>query len=584
MELARRYRVGDLTRDLPAGLALTALLVPQGMAYAELAGLPAVTGLYTSVTALLAYALFGPSRIIILGPDSALSPLILATILPLIGASGDPARAIALGSALAIILGLICIVAGVARLGVITELLSRPLRIGYLNGIAVVIVISQLPKLCGFSVSAESTPAYFWGFVTGVADGRVNVTALAIGTACLVLLFALRFLAPRVPAVLLAVVGATLAVWGLGLVADGVPVVGPVPQGFPAPAWPSLPGENLWRLTAGALGIAFITLADTSALSRTFAVKYEEPVNPNQEIVALGAANLAAGFFQGFPVSVSSSRTAVAEATGARTQAVGIVGALAIVLLLLVGQRLTTYLPHASLAAIVIVAGTALFDLATMRWLWRVRQTEYLLCLAALLAVTVVGVLEGIGIAIGLSLAAFLWRMWRPYDAILGRVAGRHGYHDIRRHPEAARIPGLMIFRFDAPVFFANAEHFSRTVKKHIAEHFAPVRRVIIAGEPISDIDTTGAEALRDLVADLSTDGVTIGFAELKGPVKDRLRQYGVYDIIGEENFYSTVDHAVADYLCKTGGDPCGWVDDYDGEGSSETGDNGSRTRRAPGA
>jgi len=561
----RSYRGRDLRGDLVAGLAVTALLVPQGMAYAELAGLPAVTGLYTTVIALLAYAVFGPSRILVLGPDSALAPLILATILPLVGAGGDPAKAIALASAMAVIMGVICVVSGLAHLGVITELLSKPLRVGYLNGVAVVVVVSQLPKLFGFSVTAESTPARLKELVVGVLDGRTNAAALAIGLACLVLLFAFKALAPKVPAVLIAVVGATVAVVVFDLVAHGVAVVGPVPKGFPAPALPAFDLGEIGRLTLAAFGMAFITLADTSALSRTFALKYGRKVDPDQEIVALGAANLAAGFFQGFPVSGSASRTAVAEAAGGKSQAVGVVGALAIILLLLFAGGLTTYLPQASLAAIVIVAGTALFDLSTMRWLWRVRRSELVLCLVALLGVAIVGVLQGIVIAIVLSLLAFLQRVWRPYDATLGRVSGRHGYHDVKRHPDARQVPGMIVFRFDAPVFFANAEHFTRAVKKHVAERGEPVRHVIIAGEPITDIDTTGAESLRNLMDDLAADDVTFAFAELKGPVKDRLRSYGAFKEIGKKNFFSTIGHAITEYLEEAGGDPLEWVDDYDG-------------------
>jgi high affinity sulfate transporter 1 len=561
----RGYRRRELRGDLVAGLAVTALLVPQGMAYAELAGLPAVTGLYTTVVALIAYAVFGPSRILVLGPDSALAPLILATILPLIGAGGDPARAIALASAMAVIMGIICVVAGLAHLGVVTELLSKPLRVGYLNGVAVVVVVSQLPKLFGFSATAEDTPERFKAFVLGLTEGRTNAAALAIGLACLVLLFAFRALAPKVPAVLIAVVGATAAVAALGLVAKGVAVVGAVPKGFPAPSLPGLDAGDLGRLTLAALGMALVTLADTSALSRTFALRYGRSVDPDQEIVALGAANLTAGFFQGFPVSASSSRTAVAETAGGKTQAVGLVGAVAIVLLLLFAGGLTTYMPQSSLAAIVIVAGTALFDLATMRWLWRVRRSECLLCLAALLGVVVVGVLQGIIIAVVLSLAMFLQRMWRPYQTILGRVSGRRGYHDVRRHPDAQQAPGLVIFRFDAPVFFANSEYFTRSLKKHIAERGEPVRHVVIAGEPISDIDTTGAESLQDLVEDLAADQVTIAFAEIKGRVKDRLRSYGTYQEIGDDNFISTLGHAVKEYL-EDVGEEAPWEDgDQDG-------------------
>ena len=560
---ARTYKRRQLRGDLVAGLAVTALLVPQGMAYAELAGLPAVTGLYTTVLALLAYALFGPSKILVLGPDSALAPMILAAILPLAGANGDPATAVALASAMAILMGLICLVAGFARLGIVTEFLSKPLRVGYLNGIAIVVVVSQLPKLFGFSVEAESTPGKLVEFVQGVAAGETNWYALAIGVACLVMLFAFRLWKPKIPAVLFAFVGGTVAVAVFGLVEYGVSVVGPVPSGFPTPALPSFPPGGLDDLFIAALGMAFITLADTSALSRTFALKYDQDVDLNQEIVALGAANIAAGFFQGFPVSASSSRTAVAEAAGGRSQLVGVVGALAIVLLLLFGGRLTADLPQASLAAIVIVAGTSLFDLPTMIWLWKVRRTELVLCLAALAGVALVGVLQGIVIAIVLSILAFMYRLWRPYDATLGRVPGRHGYHDIDRHPEARQIPGVVLYRFDAPLFFANAEHFAREVKRHVAERGAPVHRVIISGEPIVDVDTTGVDALKDLLADLEAVDTSVGFAEFKGPVRDRLRRYGLEAQVGKENFFSTIDHAVSQYLTSVGEDPMRWIDDY---------------------
>lgn len=548
LRIVREYRRGYLRHDLAAGLAVTALLVPQGMAYAQLAGLPAVTGLYTTVIALLAYALFGPSRTLVLGPDSALAPLILAAILPLVGAGGDPARAVALASALAIIMGAICMVVGLAHIGILTELLSKPLRVGYLNGIAIVIIVSQLPKLFGFSSDVESTPARLHEFLLGVIDGRTNATALVIGVVCLAVAVALKELAPKLPGVLFAVVGATVAVATLDLAAKGVAVVGPVPRGFPVPALPTFDFADLSRLFLAALGMAFVTLADTSPLSRSLALKHGQAVDQDREIVAIGAANLTAGLFQGFPVSASLTRTAVAETTGAKSQAVGLIGAVSVLCLLLFASELTANLPQASLAAIVIFAGLALFDLAVMRWLWCVRRSELVLCVAAIAGVVVVGVLPGIVIAIGLSIAAFMHRMWRPYDATLGRVPGRHGYHDVVRHPEARQAPGLMIFRFDAPIFFANAEHFARAVRKHIAERGEPVRRVIIAGEPITDIDTTGAEVLRDLIDDLAATGVDLAFAELKGPVKDRLRRYGIFERIGAENFFSTIGHAVHAY------------------------------------
>ena len=564
LRVVRGYRRENLRGDLVAGLAVTALLVPQGMAYAELAGLPAVTGLYTTVLALLAYAVFGPSRILVLGPDSALAPLIAATLLPLIGANGDPERAIALASALAVLMGVVCLVAGLGRLGTLAELLSKPVRIGYLNGIASVVVVSQLPKLFGFSTDAEGTVARLRAFVSGVADGETVGVALAIGMACLVVLYGFKWLAPKFPGVLVAVVGSTVAVAAFDLAARGVAVVGPVPQGFPSPAVPSFDSGEIGRLLLAAAGMAFVTLADTSALSRTFALRDKLDIDPNQEIVALGAANVAAGFFQGFPVSGSASRTAVAEASGGNSQLVGVTGAVAISALLLFAGGLTTNLPQSALAAVVIAAGLGLFDLSETLWLWKARRSEFVLSLAALLGVALVGVLEGIAIALALSLAAFVQRAWRPYDTSLGRVEGRRGFHDIERHPDARQIPGLLVFRFDAPVFFANAEHFGRAVKKHVAKRGQPVTRVLIAAEPITDVDTTGAESLRDLVDDLAAMGITFTVAELKGPVKDRLDRYGTVVRIGDENFFLTLDEAIGAHLDEIGADRSGWLDDYD--------------------
>ena len=567
VQVLRGYRRANLRGDLVAGLAVTALLVPQGMAYAELAGLPAVTGLYTTVLALLAYAVFGPSRILVLGPDSALAPLIAATLLPLIGANGDPERAIALASALAVLMGVVCLVAGLARLGTLAELLSKPVRIGYLNGIAIVVLVSQLPKLFGFSTTVEGTVARFKAFLLGVADGDTNSTALAIGLASLAVLYGFRRLAPKFPGVLVAVVGSTVAVAVFDLTARGVAVVGAVPQGFPTPSLPSFDSGEIGLLLLAAAGMAFVTLADTSALSRTFALRDKLDIDPNQEIVALGAANVAAGFFQGFPVSGSASRTAVAEASGGKTQLVGVTGAVAIVALLLFAGGLTTNLPQSALAAIVIAAGLGLFDLSETLWLWKARRSEFVLSMAALLGVALVGVLEGIAIALALSLAAFVQRAWRPYDTSLGRVDGRRGFHDIERHPDARQVPGLLVFRFDAPVFFANAEHFGRAVKKHVAKRGQPVTRVLIAAEPITDVDTTGAESLRDLVDDLSAMGITFAVAELKGPVKDRLDRYGTRVRIGDANFYLTLDEAIGAHLDEIGADRSGWLDDYDDPG-----------------
>jgi high affinity sulfate transporter 1 len=564
MRAALVYRRGWLGPDLLAGLALTALLVPQGMAYAQLAGLPAVTGLYTSVAALLAYAVLGPSRVLVLGPDSALGPLIAAAILPLMGARGSAGRAVALAGTLAIMMGVMCIVAGVARLGAIAELLSKPVRIGYINGLAIVVVVSQLPKLFGFSTQANRVVPELQAFARGIDHGLASRRSLVIGLFCVAVILALRRLSPRLPGVLVAVVGATTVCAGFDLAAKGVTVVGPVPSGFPSPSWPGVGLGDLGPLVVAAIGLTFVTITDSTALAGTFALHQGDELDPNAEIVALGAANVAAGLFRGFPASASSTRSAVAETSGARSQIAGVVAAGAILIVLLFANRLVRNLPSSALAAVVMVAGVSLFDLASLRWLFRVRPAEFLLSAAAVVGVVSLGALWGIVVAVGLSLAEFIRRAWRPHDAVLGRVPHTKGYHDIDRHPEAELIPGLVIYRFDAPVFFANAEHLRRRVRSvidHRRAAGAQVHRLLLAAEPITDVDTTGAELLRRLIDELRDERIDVAFAGLKGPVKDRLRRYGLYDLIGDHGFAPTLGVAVDDYLAETGVHWVDWTD-----------------------
>ena len=562
LDLVRGYRRQWLLRDVLAGLALTALLVPQGMAYAELASLPAVTGLYTSVLALLAYAVFGPSRIMVIGPDSALGPMIAAAILPLVAANGDPQKAIALASILALLMGAYCVVAGLVRIGTLAELFSRPMRVGYLNGLAIVVLVSQLPKLFGFSTTANGLRAEFSAFAHGVSNGKTVPASLLIGVVSLVTILALRFWLPMVPGVFLAVVGATVLVSAFDLSAHGVAVLGVIPAGIPKPSIPRVGLHDVGTLALAALGMAFVTLADTSALSRSLAAERGANVDQNQELVALGTANLSAGLFQGFPVSASAGRTVAAESSGSLTQMTGVIGALCILVLLTFTNGLLQNLPNSALAAIVIAAAVRLFDLTTLRWLWKVRKSEFLLSVAALLGVAIFGVLPGIAVAVALSLGDFVRQAWRPHTAILGRIPGRKGYHDIERHPEAVQIPGLIVFRFDAPLFFANAEFFSDEVKTAIAASEGSITWIVLAAEPITDIDTSAAEAIDQLLDDLEVESVEFVFAELKGPVKDRLRSYGLYERLGDDRFFTTVGAAVHGYLNSSGVEWVDWSDE----------------------
>jgi high affinity sulfate transporter 1 len=553
----RIYRRSWLPRDLVAGIVLTALLVPAGMGYAEASGLPAIYGLYATIVPLVVYAILGPSRILVLGPDSSLAPLIAAAILPL--AAGAPEEAVALAGMLAILSGLLCVLAALARFGFITDLLSKPVRYGYMNGIALTVLLSQLPKLFGFSIDAEGVIPEATAFIRGVADGETNTAALIIGLACLLVILGFKRWRPRIPGVLVAVVGATVAVGAFGLAQRyHLSVVGPLPKGLPSFQVPSVSASNLDALLAGAIGIALVSFADTSVLSRTFAIRGGYRVDPNQELVALGAANVVSGLFQGFSVSSSSSRTPVAEAAGAKTQVTGLVGALAIALMLLFFPNLVRNLPDSALAAVVISAAIGLIEVAGVRKLYRLRRTEFALSIACFLGVAVLGVIEGIFIAVGLALLDFIRRAWRPYDAVLGRVEGLKGYHDVARHPDAKRIPGLVLFRWDAPLFFANAEVFADRLRLAIASSPTPVRWVILAAEPVTDLDTTAADVLQQLDEELAAEGVDLRFAEMKGPVKDRLKRYALFERFGADHFYPTIGTAVDAYVDEAG---IKWVD-----------------------
>ena len=543
LQLIGSYRLSWLRHDLVAGLVLTTLLVPQGMAYAELAGLPAITGLYTSVLCLLGYAAFGPSRVLVLGPDSSLGPMIAATILPIVGSGGDPKRAVALASMLALLVGAITIVAGIAKLGFIADLLSKPTQIGYMNGLALTILVGQLPKLFGFSVDGDGVIDEARGFVDGVASGETVGASLAIGLVCLALILIVQRVAPRVPGVLVAVVVAIAAAGALHLADHGVSLVGGLPQGFPPLTWPG-PASDLPLLLAGAAGIALVSLADTISTASAFAARQHAEVDGNGEMIGIGAANLGAALFQGFPVSTSGSRTAVAEQAGAKTQMTGVVGAAAIVLMLVVAPDLLQNLPQPTLAAIVIAASLSLADISGMVRLWRQRRTELLLSAAAFLGVALLGVLTGIAVAVVLSILNVFRRVWWPYQATLGHADGVPGYHDRSLHPESDAVAGLVILRFDAPLIFANARTFREEVRRLVRTEPA-ARFIVVAAEPITDIDTTAADMLLALDAELNAAGISLVFAELKDGVHAKLERYQLIGPLDPAHFFPTLGAAV---------------------------------------
>jgi high affinity sulfate transporter 1 len=549
IQTLRTYEAAWLPRDLLAGLVLTTMLVPVGIAYAVASGVPGIYGLYATIFPLLAYALFGPSRILVLGPDSSLAAVILAVVLPL--SAGDPMRAVALASMMALVSGFVCVLAGVFRLGFVTELLSKPIRYGYMNGIALTVLISQMPKLFGFSVDATGPVRDVMHIVQAVLDGKVNWTGFAVGGGTLAVILLLKPF-KRIPGILIAVIAATVIVGVMGLEQNaGVKVLGALPQGLPGFALPGISFADLQAVVVGGCAVAVVAFADTSVLSRTYAARTRTLVDPNQEMIGLGAANLAAGFFQGFPISSSSSRTPVAEAAGARTQLTGVVGAIAVALLLVFAPNLLEFLPNSALAAVVIAAAIGLFEFADLRRIFRVQQWEFWLSVVCFVGVAVLGVIPGIGLAIVLAVIEFLWDGWRPHFAVLGRVDGIRGYHDIKRYPGARRIPGLVLFRWDAPLFFANAELFKQRILEAVHESPTPVRRIIVAAEPVTSVDITSADLLAELLAELRAANIELRFAEMKDPVKDKLVRFELMDAIGADSFYPTVGAAVDAYLAE---------------------------------
>jgi len=540
----RHYQRSWLGKDIMAGLALAAVLVPVGIAYAVAAGLPGIYGLYATILPLLAYALFGPSRILVIAPDSALAAIILAVVLPL--SHNDPGKAVVLAAAMAVVTGLTCVVVGLGKLGFITELLSKPIRYGFMNGIAITVMVSQLPALFGFEVEGGSVPSRFAGFLEGLWAGLTVWPALGVGAGCL-LIMVLLSRQSRIPGMLPAVVAAILAVSWFGL-DTRISVLGPLPQGLPMPSLPLISFADGGAVVAGGMAAAVLAFAETSILSRSYAARMGDRVDANKELIGLGAANLAAGLFQGFPVSSSASRTPVVESAGGKTQLACVVGALAVTALLVLAPGLLRHLPDAALAAVVIMAASRLFVLRDLKRIYRMQPWEFWLSLVCCAGVVVLGPIPGIGLAIVIAVIEFLWDGWRPHFAVLGRVDRMKGYHDLKRYPAARQIPGLVLFRWDAPLFFANAEWFSRSVLDAVDHAAEPVSWLVVAAEPVTSVDVTAADMLLELDEHLQGCGVRLCFAEMKDPVKDKLKRFGLYERF-DNYFFPTIGVAVNAYL-----------------------------------
>ena len=536
--LLSSYKRVWLRSDLVAGVVLAAILVPQGMAYAELAGLPPVTGLYTTIACLVGYALMGPSRVLVLGPDSAVSPLIFAAIAPL-AVAGDPETAITLAGMMAIMVALILIGLGVAKLGFVADLLSKEVQVGYMNGLAITIVVGQLPKLCGFSTDADGFVDEVFAFFRGLDES--NSTALVLGSITLAVLLVLPRFTRTIPAVLVAVVGATVATAVFDLAID---TVGSLPQGLPRPALPWTEMGDVGPLLAAAVGIALVSLTDTIATSTSFAARRGEEVDPNQEMIGIGTANLAAGFFQGFAVSTSGSRTAVAEQSGAKSQLTGLVGASLVALLLLFFSSLLSDLPQTALAAVVIAAAFSLADIATLRRYLAVRPSSMVLSLVATAGVVFVGVLEGILIAVVLSILMFFQRGWWPHGTVLGQFEDREGWHSVSSAPMAQQRPGIVVYRWEAPLFFANANMLREQIRRLVRD--GRTTWIVLQCEAITDIDVTAADMLEQLDLELNAQGIHVAFVQLRERLQDLVYRYGLFETLDRDHFYNSIDEALA--------------------------------------
>ena len=494
--------------------------------------------------------MFGPSRVLVLGPDSSISPLIFAAIVPLL-AGGDAAKAIALAGMLALLVGLVEIGLGLGKLGFVADLLSSEVQVGYMNGLGITIIVGQLPKLFGFSTDADGFLEEIEQFFKNIGD--TNTTALVVGVTVLVVLLVLPRVVPRIPAILIAVVGATIASAVFDLAAEGVSTVGSLPRGVPSPSLPWTEIDDIVPLLVAAVGITLVSLTDTIATATSFAARRGDEVDPDQEMIGLGAANIAAGFFQGFSVSTSGSRTAVAEQSGAKSQLTGVVGAGLVAVLLLFLNSLLADLPQTALAAVVITAALSLMDFGVLRRYARVRISSLALSLVATAGVVFFGVLEGIVIAIVLSILMFFRRSWWPHGAVLGELDGVDGWHSIENRPEARQLPGIVVYRWEAPLFFANAGAFRNQIR-HYAREYEPAW-IVLQCEAITDIDVTAADMLKLLDDELNAEGVHLAFAEMRSRLQELTQSYGLFETLDRDHFYPTLDAALAHINALGSGD-----------------------------
>lgn len=545
----RRYDRVWLRGDVLGGVTVAAYLVPQVMAYAEVAGLPAVTGLWAVGPGLLVYALLGSSRELSVGPESTTALMTAAGVGALVTAAGGTARRMEVAALLAIAVGLICLVGFVARLGFLAELLSKPVLVGYLAGVAVLMVVSQIGKVTGVRVQGGSFLQAVAYAVTHL--GEVHLPTLWLSLGVLGVLVVLHRYLPAWPGPLLAMLGATALVWVLGLVGRaGVAVVGPVPQGLPSLAVPNPADVDLRALLPAALGVAMVGYSDNVLTGRAFSGRHGGRIDSNQEFLALGGANVGAGLLQGFPISSSGSRTVIADNMGARTQLHSLVSLLLVVATLLWLGPVIAAFPTAALGAVVVFAAARLVDVAELRRIAAFRRSELVLAVATTTAVLLLGVLPGIGVAVGLSLADLLRRIVHPHDGVLGYVPGVAGMHDIDDHPNAVQVPGLVVYRYDSPLFFANADDFVKRALEVVdeASEREGVEWFLLNAEANTEVDLTAVDALETLRSTLADRGIRFAMARVKEDMRLSLEAAGFVEKVGADLIFPTLPTAVAAY------------------------------------
>ena len=554
-----RYERAWLRGDVLAGITVAAYLVPQVMAYADVAGLPAVVGLWAVLISLLVYAVFGSSRQLSVGPESTTALLAATVVGPM--AAGDPARYAALAAALAVVVGALCLLAWLLRLGFVADLLSKPVLVGYMAGVGVLMIVGQLGKTTGVPVAGDSVAAELTSFVRGLNE--THGPTVLLSAAVLVVLFAGAHRFPRAPVPLIVMVLAALATAALALPGEGIRVVGDMTTALPHPQVPAVSAADLVALLLPAVGVTVVAYTDNVLTARAFAVRNGYRIDPNQELLALGAANVASGFAQTFPVSSSGSRTVIGEALGSRSQLYSLVAVVVVAVTLLVGGPVLASFPIAALGAVVIWAATRLIDVREFRRIASFRRSELVLALATTAAVLAVNILYGVLIAVALSILDLLRRVARPHDGILGYAPGVAGMHDVDDYPEARTVPGLVVYRYDAPLCFANAEDFTRRALASINLPGADTEWFILNAEANVELDVTSADALEELRQQLDQRGVVFGMARVKQDLRWQLAAAGLVGRIGEERIFPTLPTAVAAYVAaytsRHGCPPEGW-------------------------